>query len=491
MKRSVLYNGDCYKKLKKIKTCSVDSIVTDPPYGLSFMNKAWDYDVPSVKKFKQMLRVAKPGAYMLAFAGSRTFHRMACNIEDAGWELRDCIMWSYSSGMPKGLNISKAIDKKAGATRKVIGKKKGRTLLSGIVTAGRETEETEIDLTEPATEEAKRWDGWNTCLKPSFEPILVAIKPLDGSYVQNILKWGVGGLNIKDTKIGKQKRYNALAKNSSSMLVTRNKKNEKGEKIEGETVEGRWPSNIILSHHTKCKFLGMKKIKSSSVSKNKIESTDNKKKKDKYKGYGFSHEKKKQFGYYDEDGMEEVENWKCVDECPCKIINNQYKELLRNDLKKIKGKFSSFFDIEELPNNISPDDANVSRFFYCPKPAVSEKHKGMDLTYEEVIKLLKPKPELKKKIKKMFKKWDNENIHPTIKPTNLMKYLIKLVTPKNGMVLDPFMGSATTGVSAIEDGFRFTGIEREFKYYIISKIRTKLAYKEFKKNKKKIKSLFK
>ncbi|NDG33597.1 site-specific DNA-methyltransferase, partial [bacterium] len=195
-----LINGDCLDKLKDLGDNSIDSIVTDPPYGLSFMGKKWDYDVPSVDIWKECLRVLKPGGHLLSFAGSRTYHRMAVRIEDAGFEIRDQIMWVYGSGFPKSLDVSKAIDKAAGAEREVVGSK----VTGGIKRARPDNAEgfsnpytvgqTAVPVTAPATPEAKQWEGWGTALKPAHEPIVMARKPIINTVAQNVLEYGTGAI---------------------------------------------------------------------------------------------------------------------------------------------------------------------------------------------------------------------------------------------------------------------------------------------------------
>jgi len=271
MEYNIIY-GDCLKELRTMEDNSVDSVVTDPPYGLSFMGKKWDYDVPSVEIWKECLRVLKPGGYLLSFAGTRTQHRMAVNIEDAGFEIRDMIAWVYGSGFPKSHNIGKAIDKCNGeggrllkfvkwyrttgmkqketneiieksdvgshylrldqpaiptvelwkklrphikieiptwvdelvdrieAEREVVGKKK--TNLTVMQKIGQDNTSGDVDITAPATEEAKKWEGWGTALKPALEPITVARKPFKGTVANNVLKWGTGGLNIDGCRVG-------------------------------------------------------------------------------------------------------------------------------------------------------------------------------------------------------------------------------------------------------------------------------------------------
>jgi len=194
-----LLHGDCIEKLKQLPDCSVDAVATDPPYGLSFMGKKWDYDVPSEDVWRECLRVLKPGGHLLAFAGTRTQHRMAVRIEDAGFEIRDMIAWVYGSGFPKSLDVSKAIDKAAGAERDVVGEKdnKGRVKAKGW----RMTDGGVDPITAPATEAARQWQGWGTALKPALEPITVARKLLTGTVAANVLEWSSGALIFEGCRV--------------------------------------------------------------------------------------------------------------------------------------------------------------------------------------------------------------------------------------------------------------------------------------------------
>ncbi len=193
--QTTIYNGDCREILQGLPDDSVDAVVTDSPYGLAFMGKRWDYDVPGVEVWAECLRVLKPGGHLLAFAGTRTQHRMAVRIEDAGFEIRDMIAWVYGSGFPKSLDVSKAIDKAAGAEREVVGvadvgpDMRGRNFENAT---GRMV----ANITAPATESAKQWSGWGTALKPALEPITVARKPLCGTVAENVLQYGTGGINV-------------------------------------------------------------------------------------------------------------------------------------------------------------------------------------------------------------------------------------------------------------------------------------------------------
>lgn len=245
-----LYRGDCLTVLPTLPGSSVSSIVTDPPYGLSFMGKQWDRGVPGLMFWEAALRVAKPGAFLLAFGGTRTSHRLVSAIEDAGWEIRDGMIWLYAQGFCKNHNISKAIDKAAGAEREVVGPDpyaaNHPNPRGAIVGQNYGTDLTPArPVTAPATDAAKEWDGYGTALSPSHEPICVAMKPLDGTFAQNAIKHGVAGLNIDGARIptGQVKtRGRADSKHGKS--------NSLGDKWSGNvdtTPHARWPKNVILS----------------------------------------------------------------------------------------------------------------------------------------------------------------------------------------------------------------------------------------------------
>lgn len=251
-----LHHGDCLETLRTMPDNSVDSIVTDPPYGLSFMGKKWDYDVPSVEIWAECLRVLKPGGHLLAFAGTRTQHRMAVRIEDAGFEIRDMIAWVYGSGFPKSLDVSKAIDKAAGAEREKVRKPCAATAYSSNagnmrpwMERAQERGYTELDGGAPATEAARQWQGWGTALKPALEPITVARKPLVGTVAANVLQHGTGALNIDGCRVPTN---GEVAGGSGAGSAGRARTNEGGE-LRGNggnvTPPGRWPANLILSYN--------------------------------------------------------------------------------------------------------------------------------------------------------------------------------------------------------------------------------------------------
>lgn len=356
-----LYHGDCREVLATLPDESIHAIVTDPPYGLSFMGKRWDYDVPSVEVWQQCLRVLKPGGHLLAFAGTRTQHRMAVRIEDAGFEIRDMIAWVYGSGFPKSLDVSKAIDKAAGVEREVFGQKDvGPDMRSGNfkTSEGRMV----ADITAPATDAARQWSGWGTALKPALEPITVARKPLCGTVAENVLTHGTGGLNVDGCRVGTQEK---LGRPQSSSQPTWQGLANNGFNDRSDHSGGRWPANLI------------------------------------------------------HDGSDEVTALfpETISGKPCGKRNATHH-------------FGSAEQGTELTG--FGDSGCAARFFYTAKADRSDRGHG--------------------------------NTHPTVKPVDLMRYLIRLVCPVDGLVLDPFAGSGTTLVAAQDEHCRAIGIEREEQY---------------------------
>jgi len=271
---ATLYLGDCLDVLRAMPDASVHAIVTDPPYGLSFMGKRWDYDVPSVDVWAECLRVLKPGGHLLAFAGTRTQHRMAVRIEDAGFEIRDMIAWVYGSGFPKSLDVSKAIDKAAGAEREVVGDKLdrpgyhlkghdgGEAFGHGIASTTPETRLKAAQITAPATDAARQWQGWGTALKPALELITVARKSLIGTVAENVRQHGTGALNIDGCRVGDYQNTTPSGVDRRNATLAeagyRPSSYQMGEKIP-DTPPGRWPANLIhdgsdqvLAHFPDC-----------------------------------------------------------------------------------------------------------------------------------------------------------------------------------------------------------------------------------------------
>jgi len=371
-----LHHGDCLEVLRTLPDASVDAVVTDPPYGLSFMGKRWDYDVPSTEVWAECLRVLKPGGHLLAFAGTRTQHRMAVRIEDAGFDIRDLIAWVYGSGFPKSLDVSKAIDREAGAEREVTSVIDKGEMNGGAWKGEHGWKQIHERKDTAATQDARAWQGWGTALKPALEPITVARKPLDGTVAENVLAHGTGALNVDGCRVPTDEK---LEEKEMSCNVEDKFWKGKKPRLCGSHESGRWPANLI------------------------------------------------------HDGSEEV-----VGLFPC------------------------------------DDSGSAARFFYCAKASKADRDAGCEgLEAKQGCADYRPNDDGTHGLQSRLhgastKGW---NHHPTVKPTDLMRYLCRLVTPPGGVVLDPFMGSGSTGRGAILEGFRFVGVEREADYLAIARAR--------------------
>lgn len=413
MELNSIYTGKMEVVLKDFPDNCVDSIVTDPPYGLKFMGKHWDYAVPTVAQWKEAFRVLKPGGFLLSFGGTRTYHRMVVNIEDAGFEIRDQIQWLYSSGFPKSMDISKALDRQAGAEREVIGKYKppngkewnlkqdgnpdGDHSAGLFTSSGTRT----LDVTAPSTEAAKEWDGWGTALKPANEPICVARKPVEGTVADNILAWGTGGMNVDGCRVpfqNKDDQDSAMWGRGTDILGGNfvGAFHGNGKVNIDADPKGRWPANVIMDG-----FAGEELDRQTGIlttgAKNGV-----------YVGWG--------------------------------------KEGIYNPGK-------------EYQQYSTGDSGGASRFFYCPKPDNFERNKGLK--------------DFEKKPGGMVSNYSGQHItrrdggapgprannHPTVKPIDLMRYLVRLVTPKGGVCLDPFCGSGPTLIGAKMELMYYIGID--------------------------------
>ena len=358
---SRLYDGDCLDAMRSMPDNSVDSVVTDPPYGLSFMGKKWDYDVPSTEIWAEALRVLKPGGYLLAFAGTRTQHRMCVRIEDAGFEIRDMLAWVHGSGFPKSHN-----------------------------------------------------GGWGgTALKPALEPITMARKPLVGTVEANWTEFGTGALNIDECRVAAHDgastaRVRAVVQDTSAPFGRGMEMGGNGSPL------GRWPANLIHdgSDDVLAAFPNAPGQSAAAAARN--------------------------------DGAGQGNN--------------------------------TFGALRHVTTNPEPrgDAGSAARFFYCAKASRADREQGLinhtsattsdgravaaDNAYQRGVTL-------------------RTNTHPTVKPTDLMRYLCRLVTPPGGLVLDPFMGSGSTGKAAMLEGFKFIGCERDPAYMTIAQAR--IAYAKF------------
>jgi len=402
-----IIQGNNLEVLKTFEDNSIDSIVTDPPYELGFMGKKWDSTgiAYNVELWKECLRVLKSGGHLLAFSGTRTYHRMTCAIEDAGFEIRDMIQWIYGSGFPKSHNIGKAVDKLQGNERGVIGRNpnsrencdKTNTLY----------ESGTVGKTDIITKGNSPYEGWGTTLKPANEPICLARKPLSEKTVAlNVLKHGTGGINIEECRIEtKEHLGRPQAKNSE---INQFSKGLKSNGYNDNSHNGRFPANVILDEEA-----------------GKM--------------------------------LDEQSGVKCGQLAP--TTGNEpsasKKNAIYNDYSMVAGKSSKPKD------NLD----GASRFFYCAKASKSERNKGLE------------------GFEKRFITQPKANSHPTVKPIKLMQYLCRLITPKGGIVLDPFNGSGTTGCACVLEGFNYIGIDLDSGYCKISEARIKAYQDEHKQEK--------
>lgn len=397
-------HGSCLERLRELPDASIDAVVTDPPYGLSnvststiveavtqwatgnrefipdargFMGKAWDAFVPPPAVWDECLRVLKPGGHLLAFAGSRTFDLMGLSIRFAGFEVRDSIAWLYGSGFPKSLDVSKAIDKAAGAQREVVGETRrgAQTIASNAYGAWGDG----ITPTAPATDDAKRWQGWGTALKPAFEPLVVARKPLDGTVAQNVLAHGTGALNIDACRIDASTHPVTSAGGKQLSSIGYGGTNADGSFATEAHPAGRWPSNVMLDEHA--------------------------------------------------------------------------------------------------ARTLDQQEPNTARFFYVAKTSTAERNAGLDHLLKRPAGSLNMRTDAHAK-RTGATTMAAANHHPTVKPLTLMRELVQLVTPPDGVVLDPFLGSGTTACAAILEGFDWIGCELTDEYLPIIAARVAWARNE-------------
>jgi DNA modification methylase len=374
-----VFLGSNLEVLPTLPDNSIDAIVTDPPYELGFMGKSWDSSgiAYSVELWSECLRVLKPGGYLLAFSGSRTYHRMVVAIEDSGFEIRDMVSWISNKTFPKSMDVSKAIDKAARAERRVVGinpnvvrdaKVAGGSDFGGFTRANAE-------ITEAATDEAKKWVGWGTALKPTVEPIVMARKPIVGTVAANVLEWGVGGLNIDASRIGTEDNLNGGKKGGThNDIYSKGLGDTSGRSME---LGGRWPANVILD--------------------------------------------------------------------------------------------------EEAAEILDEKGENSSRFFYVARASKADRNEGLDDLPKKQVAFGGHGNNEPDGMSQQLIHAPRQNFHPTVKPTALMSYLIKLIAPKGATILDPFTGSGSTGKAAILNGYKFIGIELTEEYLPIIKGRLEHA----------------
>ena len=394
-----IHEGDALAILRTLPSDHYHGSLTDPPYGLSFMGHAWDHGVPSVEVWAEVLRCLRPGAHLLAFGGTRTFHRLTCAIEDAGFEIRDCMMWLYGSGFPKSHDVSKAIDREAGAAREAVGPL-GMSGKSRAAMAGPSAGEYSASL--PATEAARQWSGHGTALKPAWEPIIVARKPLDGTVAENVQRWGCGGMAIDACRVG------------TEPVTTVRPEASKTGKVLGafrggpsSTHLGRWPANVIMDEEAGAML--------DAQTEGKLHSAG-----------------------YATDGKH------CPGAKPSGGVI--YGKRGAGPVPRVgdSGGASRFF----MSCDFSPNEVSGSRFMYCPKASRAERDAGL-----EEFELLPngqqygtiqntPNPAMR-------------NIHPTVKPIALARYLARLILPPihDARMLTPFSGSGSEVIGALQAGW--------------------------------------
>jgi site-specific DNA-methyltransferase (adenine-specific) len=386
MELNTIIHGDCFEVLKSYPDNFFDAVITDPPYGISFMNRKWDYQIPSVELWQEVLRVLKPGGHALVACGTRTQHRMAVNLEDAGFEIRDIVSWVYGSGFPKSLNVGKAIDKLEGNEREVVGEKLFCRSESNCYAQDEWTRQ-QAGKNIPITQGNSEWEGWGTALKPAVEFFTLCRKPLSESTVaKNVLKWGTGAINIDDCRVETNEIKQADSYGGRFAMWNKKGDNNGFTRHNGNGTahhQGRFPANFI------------------------------------------------------HDGSDEVVSLFPETKSGAKNLIGRPK--ISKNVYNL-----NLIEIKEYKSN----EGSASRFFYCAKASPSERNMGY------------------------------ENKHPTVKPIKLMRYLVRLITPPDGIVLDPFGGSGTTAIACIEENKNYVLIERESEYIEIAEARINAVNKD-------------
>ena len=436
MSKVKLICADVLEGLAGLPDDHFSSCVTDPPYELGFMGKKWDSSgiSYSVEMWKEVYRVLKPGAHLLAFGGSRTYHRLACAIEDAGFIIRDQIMWLYGSGFPKSLDVSKGIDKVAGVKREVMGRRTDGRYAYGFSDEAKKACGVENPqqgfvgemgiITAPATPLARQWDGWGTALKPAHEPIVVARKPLEGTVVANVLKWGCGAINVAgcrievDPEVDDPRLGGKGTWSSEKMAKNVYEGGYVGERV-GSDPAGRWPANVI------------------------------------------------------HDGSDEVVA--CFPDS-----KGQQGDVRGTEQSHTGGEGTVCYgEYGRVPAGKRGDNGSAARFFYCAKASQEERNRGCEGIQKKPVPYSEYRPNVETTKSYVSEYPDGsprpmnkqKNNHPTVKPLALMAYLVRLVTPPGGLVLDPFMGSGSTLIAAAKEGFDGVGIDKEAAYVEMSRKR--------------------
>lgn len=495
--RPHLLSGDCLTVLRTLPDNSVDAIVTDPPYGLSdyttadlqdcmrawlsgepyrpkrrgFMGREWDAFVPGPEVWRECLRVLRPGGHLLAFAGTRTQHLMALGIELAGFEIRDLIAWVTGSGFPKSKNVALSIDKGEGLPNR------GRAIptASAVTPDGQPLTGNPVPPYQPQTPEAAEWAGWGTALKPAIEPITLARKPLEGTLAANILRYGTGALNIDGCRIPAAgetlSNHSRSADGAGSKGIYGDSAAQETHQTPGQQL-GRWPADLLLGHNADCRMQGSAEIPAGSGVTGDEPSAQIG---TVYRGTG----KRRPFQAHGKDGRETVAVWRCSPGCPVASIAAQSRVSRCPDAIKrgSRGEMGNWrMGGQQAASH--GDTGTAARFFmafqpdppdaliYVPKVSRSEREAGCEAIppmtggaavdrEEGSAGAASPRAGSSRTARAVH------NNHPTVKPIALMRYLCRLVARPGQTVLDPFCGSGSTGIGALQEGCSFIGIERE------------------------------
>lgn len=529
-------HGDALAELRKLADNSADAVITDPPAGIHFMGMDFDHDKGGRDQWiawlgevmAEVWRVLKPGAHGVVWSLPRTSHWTALALEKAGFEIRDCnynllpgdtklqtflasldeeqraafmhlvesqsspfLLACFGSGFPKSLNISAAIDRLKGMEREVIGVKPGHENFIGRMPTVKgwdrpwmqdpDAIERYHALTAPATPESAKYDGWHTNLKPAVEVWWLVRKPLsEGSVAANVLRWGTGGINVDATRVGSEVLQNGGMSSLGVMHDDGWKPTKKGK----TTVKGRWPAHLILSHSLWCVYKGTKRVPGNRWGKNTPRNNQN------TQGASFNLPAHISYGYEEEDGYEEVEDWECAEDCPVRIMDEQsgirknggqnYKTSVRHN--------SMFGNADTSLTHYAGDQGGASRFFtqirpdipwlYGSKPGKKERNAGCEGLPEERVARMGHGHDEPDGRTQSFISAPQANTHPTVKSLSLLRHFCRLLCPPGGLVIDPFLGSGTTAVACIQEGCHCLGIEQNANYCEIARSRITHAQKE-------------
>lgn len=464
-----IHTGDSAEVLKLLPDCSVTAVVTDPPAGISFMNKSWDSDKGGPRQWiawltdimAECLRVLVPGGHALVWSLPRTSHWTGTALELAGFEVRDMICHIFGTGFPKNHDVSKAIDKLNGAERQVVGSKAVTRDISGGSWSdlhGSALTATTVDVTAPATPDAEKWQGYGTALKPSHEVWWLARKPMAGSVAQNVLEHGAGAINIDGCRVsgGERLHIDATARVTPSQFGAMG-----GSKAIGTTTEGRWPPNLLLSHHPECRQIGTAEVEGDS------------------KPAGRLH------------GSQTVPVMSCHTDCPVAELDRQsgatssVRSTGRNGADDAKSTWS--LNRSEDTERGHTDTGGASRYFpifrYQAKATTAERDHGVTGPARQTGFPMRSAEQDSNAEggdgTKTHRQTSRKNLHPTVKSVALMRWLVTLVSsPEGTVVLDPFCGSGSTGVACVINGVDFVGIEQSAEFADVARQRCAQAQRD-------------